>query len=95
LIEITEKDGAVTLRVRVQPRASRSELAGEYSGALKIRLSSPPVDGRANDECRRFVAALLGVSFGAVEIVTGSTSRDKVIRIHNVSADRVREALGR
>ncbi len=82
------------MRVRVQPRASKNELAGEYAGALRVRLTAPPVDNKANEECCRFLARLLGVPPGAVAIVSGQTSRDKLVRIHTVSAQQVRELLG-
>lgn len=95
MIEIKEQEGAVTLRIRVQPRASRTELAGEHAGAIKLKIAAPPVDGKANQECRRFLAKLLDVGAGSVEIIAGDSSRDKIIRIHNISADRVREALRR
>ena len=95
MVEMNEKDGAVTFKARVQPRAPRSEIAGEHNGAIKLRLAAPPVDGKANQECRSFLARLLKVSATSVEIISGSTSRDKVIRIHNISARRVIEALGR
>ena len=95
MVEVGEKDGAVTLKLRVQPRASRSEIAGEYNGALKLRICSPPVDGKANDECRRLIARLVGVPASSVEIVVGDSSRDKVIRIGGISAERVRAALRR
>jgi len=94
VIELNDKGGAVTFRVRVQPRASRTEITGEHAGAVKLRIAAPPVDGKANEECRRFLAKLLGVSASLVEIVSGESSRDKVIRIHKVSAERVSEALG-
>ena len=94
-MEISEKEGAVTFRVRVQPRAARNEVSGERAGAVKLRLTAPPVEGKANEECRRFLARLLGVPGGAVEIIAGESSRDKVIRIQNISAERVREALRR
>ena len=94
MIEFNHKDGAVTFKVRVQPRASRTEIAGEHAGAVKLRIAAPPVDGKANEECRRFLAKLLGVSASLVEIRSGESSRDKVIRIHNVSAERFRDALG-
>ncbi|HKY06274.1 MAG TPA: DUF167 domain-containing protein [Blastocatellia bacterium] len=93
MVEFIEKDGAVTFRVRVLPRAKRTEIAGDHDGALKLRISSPPVDGKANDECRRFLARLLGVSASAVEIVAGESSKDKIIRAHNTSADRARRSL--
>lgn len=95
MLELDEKDGAVTIKARVQPRASRTEIIGEYAGAVKLRVAAPPVDGKANEECRRFFAKLLAVSATSVEIISGDFSRDKVIRIHNISARRVLEALGR
>jgi uncharacterized protein (TIGR00251 family) len=93
MIELHEKDDAVSFRVRVQPRASRTELAGLHGEAIKIRIAAPPVDGKANDECRRFIAKLIGVAAASVEIVAGESSRDKVIRIRHTTVARVREAL--
>ena len=93
MVEITEKDGAVTFRLRVQPRAARDEVAGEHNGAIKLRISAPPVEGRANDACRRLIAKLVGVSPSRVEIIAGESSKDKVIRVHNVTAERIRARL--
>jgi uncharacterized protein len=93
MIEINQKDSAVTFRVRVQPRAPRTEIIGEHAGGVKLRIASPPVDGKANEECRRFLARLVGVSASSVEIISGDSSRDKIIRIHDVSAQRLREAF--
>lgn len=93
MLDLNEREGAVTLRVRVQPRSSRNEIVGEYAGAIKLRIAAPPVDGKANDECRRFLAKLVGVSVGSVEILSGETSRDKIFRIHNVSAARVEASI--
>ena len=93
MIELVEKDGAVSLKVRVQPRASRTEIAGEHGNAIKLRINAPPVRGKANEECRRFLAKAVGVSLSSIEIVSGDSSRDKVIRIHNASIERIREAL--
>ncbi|MFY9611710.1 MAG: DUF167 domain-containing protein [Blastocatellia bacterium] len=94
-MELRETNGSVTLRLRVQPRASRTELTGEHAGAIKLKVTAPPVDGEANEECRRFLAKVFGVSARSVEIIAGESSRDKVIRVHNISAARVREALRR
>jgi len=93
VVEIIEKGGAVSFKVRVQPRASRTEIAGERGEAVKLRVAAPPVDGKANEECCRFLAKLLGVSASSVEIVSGDSSRDKVIRVRNASVERVRETL--
>ena len=93
MVDLRETNGSVTLRLRVQPRAGRTELTGEHAGALKLKLSSPPVDGKANEECRRFVARLLGVNKSSVEIISGESSRDKVVRIHGVTAKGVSKSL--
>ena len=95
MLELNEKDGGVTIKVRVQPRASRTEIIGEHAGAIRMRVAAPPVDGKANEECRRYLAKLLKVGATSVEIISGDSSRDKVIRVSNISALRVLEALGR
>jgi uncharacterized protein len=58
-----------------------------------LRIAAPPVDGKANEECRKFLAKLVGVSASSVEIISGDSSRDKVIRIRDTSVERVRKAL--
>lgn len=93
MIEINEKNGSITFRVRVQPRASRTEMAGEYAGAIRLRIAAPPVDGKANEECQRFLARLLGVSASSVEIIAGHSSKDKIVRARNVALERARLLL--
>jgi uncharacterized protein len=95
VLQIKETESSVTIKVRAQPRAPRTEIIGEHDGAIKIKLAAPPVNGKANEECRRFLAKLLDVSATSVEIISGESSRDKVVRIQNISARRVLEALGR
>jgi hypothetical protein len=82
---ISERDGAVTFEVKVQPRASRTALAGQQAGAIRLSVAAPPVEGKANEECRRFLAELLGVRRSAVEIVSGASSRTKVIRVRGIA----------
>jgi uncharacterized protein len=72
------------LTVRVHPRAKRSAIAGRMGDAWKLSLAAPPVDGKANDECVRFFAELAGVPRSRVRIVTGLTSRTKVVEIEGV-----------
>lgn len=93
MIELNEKDDAVVFKLRVQPRASRTEIAGELGGAIKLRVAAPPVQGKANEECQRFLAKLLGVSLSSIEIVAGISGRDKIIRAKRVDIARVREAF--
>ena len=93
MIDISEKDGAVTIAVRVVPRASRSEITGAMDGALKVRIASPPVEGAANAELIKLFAKALGVSKSTVEIVSGQSSKSKHIRISGVSAEKVRKLI--
>lgn len=92
-IEIIARDDGVRLRVRVQPRASRTELAGEHRGALRVRVAAPPVDGEANRELIEFLAKRLGVSRSRVKIVAGESSRDKTVEVEGVAAGAVVRAL--
>lgn len=87
MIDYTEKDGAVIFTVRVVPRASKSEIAGEMEGALKIRIASPPVDGAANAELVKVLAKRFGVSKSAVEIISGQTSKTKQVKISGVRCE--------
>lgn len=81
------------LAIRVQARAKRTEVAGEREGAVIIRVSAPPVDGKANEAVCRLIARRLGVPKSAVRIVRGESARDKLVRVDGVSAERVRAAL--
>lgn len=95
MIEIVEKPGSIEIAVRVVPRASRTEVVGEMDGAVKVRVSSPPVDGAANTEIVKLFAKLLGVSRSAVEMVSGQTSKTKRIRINGVEAAQFQDAVFR
>src|SRR5258708_35170307 len=74
---------AIVLTLHVQPGAKRTEVAGAYGNALRIRLAAPPVDGKANAELLRFLAAAFGVPRRAVTLVRGETARQKVVRIES------------
>jgi len=88
VIEYSEKDRGLTFAVRIVPRASRTEIAGEYNGALRIRIAAPPVEGAANRELIRLLAKLFKLPQNAVEIVSGRGSKSKII--HIVGADSAR-----
>jgi hypothetical protein len=90
MIEVLERGGIVTFSVRVQPRASRNEIEGEWQGALKVRLTAPPVDDRANEALCRLLAANLNIPASAVRIIGGLKSRSKRIEIRGVTAEQVR-----
>ena len=91
--KITEVEGGATFAVRVVPRASKNEIVGVHGDALKLRLTAPPVEGRANDALIAFLAQRLGVRKRQVEIMTGATSRRKMIRVIGLSAQEVKERL--
>ncbi|HEX2864908.1 MAG TPA: DUF167 domain-containing protein [Deinococcales bacterium] len=86
----------VTARVSlwVQPGAKRSELAGRHDGLVKVRLAAKPVDGAANEELVRFLAATLGVPRSAVVIASGHAARRKVIELPDAAAARLDELAG-
>jgi uncharacterized protein (TIGR00251 family) len=86
--------GAVTLPVRVQPRASRDGLAGIRNGALVVRLTAPPVEGAANTALLRFLARALDLPAGAVTLVRGERGRDKLVRVSGLDLAALRERLG-
>ena len=81
MINLTEKDGGIIFKVRVVPRASKSEIVGEHDGDLKVRIASPPVDGAANEELIRLLAKTFDVPKSNVEIISGHTSKTKQIKI--------------
>jgi uncharacterized protein (TIGR00251 family) len=82
------------LRVRVSARASRDELAGlDEDGVLRVRVSAPPVDGKANQAVCKLIARAAGVGKTRVSVVKGERSRDKVVRVDDVDPDAVLRAL--
>jgi uncharacterized protein len=86
------EDGII-LSLHIQPRASKNEVCGIQENALKIRLTSPPVDGAANKLCREFLAGLFDVPKSSVEIIAGETSRHKRVRISGNDPARLKRVL--
>jgi uncharacterized protein (TIGR00251 family) len=83
-----------TLEVRVQPRAGRDEIVGERAGTLLVRLTAPPVDGRANEALCRLLARRLRVAPTRVTLLRGARSRDKVVRVEGLSSTEIAHSLG-
>ncbi|NTU68179.1 MAG: DUF167 domain-containing protein [Chlorobiaceae bacterium] len=90
---ISQKGDGVCLSVRVQPRSSRSGVAGMYGQSVKICLKSAPVDDAANLECCTLLAKVLGVPRSRVSVVSGRSSRSKVMKIEGLAAADVESAL--
>jgi uncharacterized protein (TIGR00251 family) len=91
---VSDAQGGARLRVRVRPGASRSEILGERDGVLVVRLSAPPVEGRANDALCRLLAKRLRVPPTSVEIVRGAKSRDKLVEVGGMTEKALRAAIG-
>ena len=94
MLRCSESEGRLTFDVRVVPRASRTEAAGEHDGALRVRVAAPPVEGAANTELARFLARALGVRARDVEIVSGHASRLKRVSATGASPARLVELAG-
>lgn len=92
-LEIDGTDAGVRLRVWVKPRASRTRVVGVREGSLALAVAAPPVDGEANAEVTLFLAKTLGVPRTALSVVSGGSSRNKLIEVRGVDAARVRRIL--
>lgn len=84
-LQISETNEGLTVRLHVLPRAKFSEIAGLHNGALKVKITAPPVDDAANRSIIEFFSKLLGVSRSNLKILTGNKSRDKVLQIKGLS----------
>jgi len=92
-IHVRETADGISFELHVQPRASRNGVTGIQEGAVRIRLTSPPVDGAANEQCVKLLAVLLGVRRRDITIVSGETSRHKTVRVAGITADRLRDVI--
>ena len=89
MIPIQQLGGSITFTVKIHPRAKQNAITGEVGDALKLSLTAPPVDGKANTACIEFFAKLLNVARSSVTIASGQSSRNKVIRVVGLTADEV------
>jgi uncharacterized protein (TIGR00251 family) len=94
VIEIVDRNGAITITVRVIPRASRDAIEGAYGESLKVRLMAPALENRANEALRRLLAERLNVQVAAVRIVAGEKSRTKRISIAGITREQIITKLG-
>jgi len=95
MIPVHETPLGVTFAVKVHPRARKSAITGELGDALKVSITAPPIDGKANEACIEFFANLLKVSRASVSIAAGQSSRSKIVRVSGVTAQQVRDRLTR
>ncbi|MDP8263376.1 MAG: DUF167 domain-containing protein [Candidatus Ancaeobacter aquaticus] len=88
-IDVTETKAGLILKVKVQPKANHDQVIGMYDGGIKIKIQSPPVDGKANKACESFLSKLLGIPKGGVSLVKGLTSKNKMFRISGLDKNEL------
>jgi hypothetical protein len=93
MIPVHETETGASFSVKIHPRAKKNAITGEVGDVLKLALTAPPVDGKANEACIEFFANLLKVPRSSVTIASGQTSRNKVIRVSGLSAAEVKKRL--
>jgi uncharacterized protein len=93
VIPIRGSGDGVAFAVKVHPRAKKNAITGELGDALKLSITAPPIDGRANEACIEFFAKLLKVPRSSVTIASGEGSRNKVVRVAGLTAEQVQERL--
>ena len=93
MVRLKESSAGITFAVKIQPRARQNAVVGELGDALKIALTAPPINGRANEACIEFLADLLDLPRAAITIVSGESSRNKVIRVAGCTLQGLRAKL--
>lgn len=93
VIRYSQHDSGLTFAVRVVPRASSSRIVGEHDGALRVRIAAPPVAGAANRELVKVLAKSFSLSQNAVEIVSGTNSKSKTVRIRGAKAGQLEQLI--
>lgn len=94
MIPVRDSDLGASFAIKVHPRAKKNAITGKVDDALKLSITAPPVDGKANQACIDFFAKLLNLPRSSVTIAAGHASRNKVIRVAGLSAEEVRDRLG-
>lgn len=91
---MNEIPGGLDIRIRAVPRASKNEIQGIYDGALKVRLTTPPIDGKANQALIKFLSKTLKLSKAQIELTQGDTSRYKTIRLSGITPEEFLKRIG-
>ncbi len=90
----TKTEGGIKLALFVQPKASKNEIIGPHNGALKIKITAPPIDGKANTALVEFLANALDIPKRQIRILKGETGRNKSVEIFGLNLDEIRRRLG-
>lgn len=95
MVLVRQEGDAASFRVHLQPKSSHEGIVGEADGILKLRVTAPPVEGRANEACLRLLAKALDLPISRLRIASGQHARLKTIQIHAVSPELVRSKLSK
>ena len=93
MIPIQDTPAGASFAIKVHPRARKNAITGEIGDALKVSLTAPPIEGRANEACIEFFANVLKVPRSSISIAAGQNSRNKVIRVSGLTSQEVKERL--
>ncbi len=93
MIPIRDTAQGATFSIKVHPRAKKNAITGEVGDTLKVALTAPPVEGKANDACIKYLAVVLDVPRSSVTIAAGETGRQKVIRVQGRTAAQIEQIL--
>ncbi len=93
MVPVNENSAGVSFAIKVHPRAKKNAITGEIGDALKLSLTAPPIEGRANEACIQFFAKVLNVPRSSISIAAGQNSRNKLIRVSGLTAQQIRERL--
>lgn len=94
LVYFHESATGTVFSAKLHPRAKRNAITGEVGDALKVSLTAPPIEGRANEACIEFFAKLLKVPRSSVTIASGQSSRNKTVRVEGLTSAEVRRRIG-
>jgi len=92
-LQIRQTPDGLVIQLHIQPRAKRSEISGVFNGALKVKITAPPVDDAANRAIIEFMSSRLGISKSKLSILSGSRSRDKILQIKSLSREDFQKRL--
>ena len=95
ILHISKTDNGIVLKVWVQPKSANNEMKGIIGDALGVRVTSPPIDNRANKACVELLAKELGLRRSQVEIINGHKSRTKMVRLMGVTPDGIEQLVNR
>jgi uncharacterized protein (TIGR00251 family) len=93
MLHIRQTGKGAVLEIRLAPRSSRCEIAGIQDGSLKMKITAPPVEGKANEECIRFLSDLLRIRKSAISIIAGEKSKNKTVLVTGMTAQEIEKIL--